>query len=142
MIALVSNTVARAIDEQREARDRPAPCQLRDVLLMIRIEDSEVERRLVLVQRDECLHRVGRKRVAEELQAHEAGFPALARSIAAMSIRFMVIMASIARFAAALSGSAMAFISARGTICQDSPNLSLHQLHCNSSPPFSTIAFQ
>ena len=46
--------------------------------------------------------------MAKELQAHAAGVPARARSIAAMSIRFMVIIASMARFAAALSGFAMA----------------------------------
>jgi hypothetical protein len=52
--------------------------------------------------------------MAEELQAHATGFPARARSIAAMSILVMPIIASMARFAAALSGSVMALRSARG----------------------------
>ncbi len=58
--------------------------------------------------------------------------PARACSIAAISIFLMPIITSITRFAAARSGSTMAFISARGVICQDSPNLSLHQPHCDS----------
>src|SRR6202008_635699 len=100
----------------------------------------ELERRLVLVERDQCLHRIGRERMAEELQTHATGLPARARSIAAMSIFFIPIMAAIARFAAALSGSRMALSSARGTICQDTPYLSLHQLHCDSWPPSLTMA--
>src|SRR5262245_24164394 len=46
-----------------------------------------------------------------------------------MSIFFIVIIASNARLAAAVSGSLIASINARGTICQLNPNLSLHQLH-------------
>src|ERR1700712_3377467 len=109
---------------------------------MVWIEHSKVERRFVFVQRDQRFHRVGGEWVAEELQAHAVGFPARARSIAAMSIFFMPIMASMARFAAALSGSAKALSRARGTICQDRPNLSLHQPHCDSWPPSATIALQ
>jgi hypothetical protein len=41
--------------------------------------------------------------VAEKLQAHAAVPPSRARSIAAMSIFFMLIIASMARFAAAQS---------------------------------------
>ncbi len=44
--------------------------------------------------------------------------PARAASIPAMSMRRIVIMASIARFAAARSGSFSAASKARGTICQ------------------------
>ena len=50
-----------------------------------------------------------------------AVWPARAASILAMSIRRMVIVASIARFAAARSGSFIAAIKARGTICQENP---------------------
>ena len=52
-----------------------------------------------------------------------------AASIAAMSIFFMVIIASNARLAAAGSGSEMASMRTRGVICQDTPHLSLHQPH-------------
>jgi hypothetical protein len=57
-----------------------------------------------------------------------------------MSIRRMVIMASMARFAAARSGSFIAAIKTRGTICHEKPQRSLHQLHSLSLPPFWTIA--
>jgi hypothetical protein len=59
-----------------------------------------------------------------------------------MSIFLIVIIASIARFAAALSELEIACISTRGVICQEKPHLSLHQLHSLSCPPPSTIAFQ
>ena len=59
-----------------------------------------------------------------------------------MSIFFIAIIASIARFAAAVSGSFIASVNARGTICQLKPNLSLHQPHTLSWPPPPTIAFQ
>ena len=65
-----------------------------------------------------------------------------AASIAAMSIFFICIIASNARFAAAGSGSVIAFVSAMGVICQDNPHLSLHQPHALSWPPLPTIAFQ
>src|SRR5215213_8383146 len=68
--------------------------------------------------------------------------PRLAASIAAISIFFMSIIASNARFAAAGSGSLIACVSAIGVICQDRPHLSLHQPHALSAPPFPTIAFQ
>jgi hypothetical protein len=67
--------------------------------------------------------------------------PKLADSIAAMSIFFMVIIASNARFAAMRSGSDIAAIRARGVICHDSPHRSLHQPHALSWPPLRTIAF-
>ncbi|HTU55226.1 MAG TPA: GNAT family acetyltransferase [Acetobacteraceae bacterium] len=71
-----------------------------------------------------------------------AAWPARAASILAMSILRMVIMAFIARFAAARSGSFSAAIKARGTICHQKPQRSLHQLHSPSLPPFPMIAFQ
>ena len=52
--------------------------------------------------------------------------PRRAASIAAMSILFISIMASNARFAAAESESVIAFVRAIGVICQDKPHLSLH----------------
>ena len=55
---------------------------------------------------------------------------------------FIRIIASNARLAAAGSGSVMAFVRAIGVICQDTPHLSLHQLHAPSLPPLETIAFQ
>ena len=67
--------------------------------------------------------------------------PNRAASIVAMSIFFMVIIASNARLAAARFGSAIAAMSARGVICHDSPHLSLHQPHSLSWPPLPTIAF-
>jgi hypothetical protein len=48
---------------------------------------------------------------------------ARAASILAMSIFFIVIIASIARLAALVSGSFIAAVNARGTICQLNPNL-------------------
>ena len=62
--------------------------------------------------------------------------------MAAMSIFRIVIMASKARFAAALSVSFSAASRARGTICHEKPQRSLHQLQALSFPPPSTIAFQ
>ena len=61
--------------------------------------------------------------------------------MAAMSIFFIFIMAWKARFAAAGSGSEMAAISARGVICHDRPQRSLHQPHWLSWPPLPTMAF-
>ena len=63
-------------------------------------------------------------------------------SMAVMSIFFIVIIASIARFAAAPSWLFIASSKARGVICQEKPYLSLPQPHALSSPPLSTIAFQ
>ncbi len=62
--------------------------------------------------------------------------------MAATSIFFMVIIASNARLAAALSGPVIASSSTRGVICQDKPHLSLHQPQSLSAPPLLTIAFQ
>src|SRR5262245_19491220 len=55
--------------------------------------------------------------------------PLYAASILAMSIFFIVIIASNARLAAARSGSVNALVRAMGVICQDNPHLSLHQPH-------------
>src|SRR5437868_66476 len=68
--------------------------------------------------------------------------PRRAASIAAMSIFFICIIASKARFAAAGSGSVIACVRAIGVICQDNPHLSLHQPHALSWPPLLTTAFQ
>jgi len=68
--------------------------------------------------------------------------PRRAASIAAMSILRMDIMAVIARLAAAASGSVVAASSARGVICQENPQRSLHQPQALSAPPLSTIACQ
>ena len=58
-----------------------------------------------------------------------------------MSILPMVIIASKARLAAARSGSASAAVSARGVICHDRPQRSLHQPHSLAWPPLPMIAF-
>src|SRR5262245_65149507 len=68
--------------------------------------------------------------------------PLKAASIAATSIFRIGIMASNARFAAALSGLVVASSRTRGVICQEKPHRSLHQPQALSSPPLSTIAFQ
>ena len=67
--------------------------------------------------------------------------PRRAASIVATSIFFIVIIASKARFASP-PPAANASISARGVICQESPQRSLHQPHSLSLPPLPTIAFQ
>ena len=69
-------------------------------------------------------------------------FPARAASIAAMSIFPIVIMESMARFAAARSGSVVASSSTRGVICQEKPQRSLHQPQALYWPPLPTIASQ
>src|SRR5688572_29958554 len=61
--------------------------------------------------------------------------PRRAASILAMSIFRISIIASNARFAAALSLSVVASIKTRGVICQDKPHLSLHHPHALSAPP-------
>ena len=67
--------------------------------------------------------------------------PRRAASMAAMSIFFIVIIASKARFASP-PPAARASVSARGVICQERPQRSLHQPHALSVPPLPTIAFQ
>ena len=67
--------------------------------------------------------------------------PRRAASIVAMSIFFIVIIASKARLASA-PPAASASVSARGVICQERPQRSLHQPHALSWPPLPTIAFQ
>src|SRR4029077_17727045 len=67
--------------------------------------------------------------------------PRRAALIAAMSIFFMPIIASNARFASS-PPAASALVSMRGVICQETPHLSLHQPHWLSWPPLPTMAFQ
>lgn len=55
--------------------------------------------------------------------------PTRATSIATMSIFRIVIIAFITRLAAARSGSCVAASSARGVICHEKPQRSLHQPH-------------
>lgn len=52
-----------------------------------------------------------------------------AASMAAISIFFIVIIASNARLAAERSGLVYAFVNTIGVICQEMPHLSLHQPH-------------
>jgi len=66
--------------------------------------------------------------------------PRRAASIVAMSIFCICIIASKARFASA-PPAANASVSARGVICQDRPQRSLHQPHALSCPLLPTIAF-
>ena len=68
--------------------------------------------------------------------------PLSAASILATSIFFIVIIASNARLAAALSGLLIASSRTRGVICQEKPQLSLHQPQALSSPPLPAMAFQ
>src|SRR3984957_16240663 len=68
--------------------------------------------------------------------------PRRAASIVAMLIFFIGIIASKARFASAPPPAANASISARGVICHERPQRSLHQPHRLSWPPLPTIAFQ
>jgi hypothetical protein len=56
------------------------------------------------------------------------GYPRRAASIVAMSIFFIGIMAEKARFASA-PPAARASVRARGVICQDKPQRSVHQPH-------------
>jgi hypothetical protein len=67
--------------------------------------------------------------------------PRRAASIAAMSIFFISIIASKARFASS-PPAASASVSTRGVICQEIPHLSLHHPHWLSYPPLPTMAFQ
>jgi hypothetical protein len=67
--------------------------------------------------------------------------PRRAASMVATSIFFMDIIASKARLASA-PPAAIASVSARGVICQERPQRSLHQPHALSWPPLRTIAFQ
>jgi hypothetical protein len=50
-----------------------------------------------------------------------------------MSIRFIVIIACMARPALAVSGSVISASRRLGTICQDRPNLSFTHPHCSAS---------
>ena len=67
--------------------------------------------------------------------------PRRAASIFAMSIFFIVIIASNTRLATLGSGSQIPSVNARGVICHDTPHRSLHQPHSLSWPPLPTIAF-
>jgi hypothetical protein len=59
----------------------------------------------------------------------------------ATSIFFIGIIASKARFASP-PPAASASVSARGVICHERPQRSLHHPHWLSWPPLPTIAFQ
>ena len=61
--------------------------------------------------------------------------------MAATSIFFIFIIALKARLAS-LPPAAIASVSARGVICHEIPQRSLHQPHWLSVPPLLTIAFQ
>ena len=52
-----------------------------------------------------------------------------------MSSFFMSIIAAKARWAAALSGELIISPMAAGTICHETPNLSVSQPHATSAPP-------
>src|SRR5580704_8168292 len=67
--------------------------------------------------------------------------PRRAASIFAMSIFFISIIASKARLASA-PPAAIALVRARGVICQDNPQRSLHQPQALSWPRLPTITFQ
>ena len=67
--------------------------------------------------------------------------PRRAASMVAMSIFFIGIIASKARFASP-PPAASASVNTRGVICQERPQRSLHQPHWLSVPPLPTIAFQ
>src|SRR5262249_45437879 len=79
--------------------------------------------------------------VVEHLNLRNARQPRRAASIAAMSIFFISIIASKARFASS-PPIASASVRTRGVICQEIPHLSLHHPHWLSCPPSPTIAFQ
>ena len=89
--------------------------------------------------------RVLKARIARDLTNKDVSAcsrqPRRAASMAAMSIFVIVIIASKARFASP-PPAASASVSARGVICQERPQRSLHQLHWLSVPPLPTIAFQ
>src|SRR4051812_48518406 len=102
---------------------------------MIGTDHPKGEWRGILVKWDQRLPRIGRERVAEELEAHATASPAKAASSAAMSIFFISIIAAIARAPASRSLLVIISISRRGVICHDRPNLSLHQPHIDSAPP-------
>src|SRR5262249_33651651 len=74
-------------------------------------------------------------------RAGRATSPRRAASMVAMSIFFIGIIASKARLASAPPADS-ASVSARGVICPESPQRSLHQPHALSWPPLPTIAFQ
>ena len=59
-----------AIDKQRELADRRVASELGAVFWVLGIDHSELERRVVLVERDKRLPRVGREGVAEEADHH------------------------------------------------------------------------
>src|SRR5687768_17514308 len=67
--------------------------------------------------------------------------PRRAASMVATSIFFIGIIASKARLASA-PPAASASVSARGVICHERPQRSLHQPHWLCWPPLPTIAFQ
>src|SRR5690606_13337394 len=94
-----------------------------------------------LVTKNLCrLAAFGSARRAQKLVARSQS--ATAASSAAMSIFFIVIIASIARLALERSELVVSSISRRGVICQEKPQRSRHQPQALSAPPSSTMAFQ
>src|ERR1017187_7384574 len=79
--------------------------------------------------------------VGPDAPTADSSQPRRAASMTATSIFFIVIIASKARFAST-PPAASASVSARGVICQERPQRSLHQTHALSTPPLPTIAFQ
>src|SRR5262249_41717196 len=84
-----------------------------------------------------------RRQVPVETQPDVYEYPAHLRaaSMVAMSIFCIDIIASNAR-ADSRPPAASASITARGVICHESPQRSLHQPHMLGRPPLPTIAFQ
>jgi len=62
--------IALAVDQQRELAQRPALQPVGAVLRLLRPEAAELERRGVLVEGDQHLLRVRRKRVTVEHEGH------------------------------------------------------------------------
>ena len=80
--------------------------------------------------------------IAEDLyKMMHVWFGRLPGGLAVGTILVMVIIASNTRLAAAGSGSAMPSVSARGVICHDTPQRSLHQPQALACPPLFTMAF-
>ncbi len=146
--------IAEGVDDatwEHHLRRRDYSSWFRDI-----IKDSDLASEVAEVESDRSLNpRDSRQRIAEAVRRRytasgggEQGLsvvvlrqPRRAASIAAMSIFFIVIIASKARFASP-PPAASASVSARGVICQERPQRSLHQPHALSWPPLPTIAFQ
>lgn len=61
---------AAAVDEHGHPLERPERRELRRGLLVAELEQAKLERRVVLVERDENLLTVRRERMGEELHTH------------------------------------------------------------------------